>query len=104
MLNPTIVLSLGALAGAADMEDETNATRFSEPVRLKAAGEYVRVESPGYACPAWEDVNGDGRKDLVVGQFAGGKMMVYRSNEDGTLAAGEWLWAGGEVAEVPGVW
>ena len=109
MLHPIIVLSLDALggvrAGATDTEDETKIpAQFHEPVRLQAEGEYVRVEAPGYACPAWEDVNGDGRKDLVVGQFSGGKMMVYRTKEDGTLAAGEWLRAGGEVAQVPGVW
>jgi hypothetical protein len=77
---------------------------FSEPVRLKAGEEYVRVESPGWACPCWHDVDRDGKKDLVVGQFKQGKMRVYRSLGDGKLAAGEWLQAGGKVAEVPGVW
>ena len=77
---------------------------FSEPVRLKAGEEYVRVESPGWACPCWHDVDRDGKKDLVVGQFQKGKMRVYRNLGDGKLAAGEWLQAGGKVAEVPGVW
>jgi len=77
---------------------------FSEPVRLKAGGEFVRVEAPGWACPSWYDVDGDGRKDLVVGQFRGGKMKVYRGLGKGELAPGEWLQAEGEVAEVPGVW
>ena len=40
MLHPSIVLSLGALAGAADTEDETkNPVQFREPVRLMAEGE-----------------------------------------------------------------
>jgi hypothetical protein len=78
--------------------------RFSPPERLEAADGVVRVESPGWACPAWHDVDRDGKKDLVVGQFKQGKMRVYRNLGDGKLAAGKWLEAGGGVAEVPGVW
>ena len=77
---------------------------FEPPVRLKADGVPVRVESPGYAAPCWADLDGDGKKDLLVGQFHGGKIRVYRNLGDGKLAAGEWLMAGGSVAEVPGVW
>ena len=82
----------------------TEPALFEPPVRLRAAGEEIRVEAPGYAAPAWHDVDGDGRPDLVVGQFNGGKMRVYAGQEDGSLAAGQWLMAGGKVAEVPGVW
>ncbi len=77
---------------------------FESPVRLKAGGQFIKTEAPGYASPCWADVDGDGRKDLIVGQFAGGKMKVYRNVGDGELAEGEWLEAGGEIAEVPGVW
>jgi FG-GAP-like repeat len=77
---------------------------FEAPVRLKADGQYIKTESPGYASPCWADVDGDGKKDLIVGQFSGGKMKVYRNLGDGKLAKGEWLKAEGEVAEVPGVW
>lgn len=77
---------------------------FEKPVRLEADGAFVCVEAPGYAAPCWTDVDGDGHFDLVVGQFAGGKMKVYRGDEKGRLAAGTWLEAGGQVAEVPGVW
>jgi hypothetical protein len=88
---------LGGLAAGSAVE-------FHPPVRLEADGVPVRVESPGYAAPCWADVDGDGRKDLLVGQFAGGKIRVFRHLGDGKLAAGEWLKAEGEVAEVPGVW
>lgn len=77
---------------------------FAKPVRLMSGGAPVSTEAPGYASPAWYDVNGDGRADLVVGQFNGGKMMAYHQAPDGTLGEGSWLMAGGEVAEVPGVW
>ena len=77
---------------------------FQPPVRLKADGMPVRVESPGYAAPCWADIDGDGKKDLLVGQFSGGKIRVYKNLGDGKLAAGDWLKAEGAVAEVPGVW
>ena len=80
------------------------AQEFEAPVRLKAAGEHVRVEAPGYAMPAWFDVDGDGRADLVVGQFKKGRMKVYQNLGKGGFAAGEWLMADGDIAEVPGVW
>ncbi|MEM9801069.1 MAG: hypothetical protein AAGA20_12150 [Planctomycetota bacterium] len=74
------------------------------PVRVTAAGLPIEVEAPGFAFPAWHDVTGDGRADLVVGQFNGGKMKVFPRGEDGTFLDGHWLEAEGGVAEVPGVW
>ena len=81
-----------------------SAADFESPVRLEAEGDAVRVESPGYASPCWADVDRDGNKDLLVGQFNGGKIRVFKNLGDRKLAAGEWLKAEGEVAEVPGVW
>ncbi len=78
--------------------------RFGAPQRLKAGGKYVRTEEPGWAAPCWYDVNRDGRKDLAVGQFAGGKILICLGEKNGALAAGTWLEAEGDVAEVPGVW
>jgi hypothetical protein len=78
--------------------------QLTAPVRLKAGDDFVKVEAPGYAAPSWFDVDGDGVKDLVVGQFAGGKIKVYRNLGGGRFAAGKWLEADGKVAEVPGVW
>ena len=80
------------------------ATDFEAPVRMKAGDAFVKVEAPGYAAPCWHDVDGDGKGDLIVGQFNDGKLKVYRGLGDGKLAPGEWLKAGGEVAQVPGVW
>lgn len=80
------------------------AAEFEKPVRMVAGGEPVRVEAPGYASPCWQDVDGDGHKDLLVGQFRGGKIKVYKGDGKGGLGGGQWLKAGGETAEVPGVW
>ena len=78
--------------------------QFSPPVRLVAEGKPIQVEAPGYAFPSLFDVDRDGKQDLVVGQFAKGKMKVYRCLGDGKYAAGTWLQADGKDAEVPGVW
>ena len=81
-----------------------SAADFHTPVRLTAAGTAIRVESPGYAAPCWADIDGDGKKDLLVGQFNQGKIRVFKNLGAGKLGAGDWLKADGKVAEVPGVW
>jgi hypothetical protein len=95
LLFSTLLLGGPLVAGAVE---------FEPPVRLQGGGEAVRVESPGWAAPCWADIDGDGKKDLLVGQFAQGKIRVYKNLGDNQLAAGEWLKAEGAVAEVPGVW
>ncbi len=99
-MKPWLVSSLWFFCGIA----VCIAAEFEMPKRLDAGGVAVRVESPGYAAPCWADLDGDGKKDLLVGQFNKGKIRVYKNLGDGKLAAGEWLKAEGDVAEVPGVW
>lgn len=77
---------------------------FETPVRLKADGVAIRVESPGYACPCWADIDGDGKMDLLVGQFSGGKIQVFKGLGGLRFAKGTWIQAEGKAAEVPGVW
>ena len=90
-----LVLSFPLSAGAVE---------FAAPVRMQAGGEPVRVERPGYAAPCWADIDGDGKKDLLVGQFNGGKIRVFKNRGDAKLDAGDWLQVDGKAAEVPGVW
>jgi hypothetical protein len=78
--------------------------QFAPPVRLQADGKPIQVESPGYAAPCFFDVDRDGNKDLVVGQFAKGKINVYKGLAGGKFAAGTWLQAAGVAVEIPGVW
>src|SRR5215468_5266642 len=77
---------------------------FQKPIRLKAGDDFIRVESPGYACPCLVDIDHDGKLDLLVGQFNQGKIKVYKGLGDMKFAPGEWLKADGDVAQVPGVW
>jgi hypothetical protein len=93
-------LCIAVLGGAEKGRD----AEFAPPVRMKAGGDTVRVEVPGYASPCWADVDGDGKMDLLVGQFNKGKIQVFKGLGGGKLARGSWLQAEGKVAEVPGVW
>jgi hypothetical protein len=91
------LLGCSALCGAAE-------PRFHPPVRLKAGGAPIRVEAPGYAAPCLADVDGDGKPDLLVGQFNKGKIQFFKGLGRGKFAKGTWLQADGKAAEVPGVW
>ena len=79
-------------------------SEFQPPTRLTAAGVPVRVDSPGYAAPCWADIDGDGKKDLLIGQYDGGMIRVYKNLGEGKLATEQWLMADGAPAEVPDVW
>jgi hypothetical protein len=73
------------LAPAADPAGE-----LLPPVRLEAAGKPIDT-GVGHAAPFVGDFDGDGVRDLLVGQFGGGVLWVYRN--EGTdarpkLAAG----------------
>ncbi len=53
----------------------------------------------GYAAPIVTDWNGDGKKDLIVGQFKSAKLRLYRNlgNDNNPQFEGfEYLKAGGE--------
>ncbi len=87
-----------------DADIESRDADFELPVRLTAGDAAIRVESPGYACPGWADINGDGTMHLLVGQFKKGKIQVFQHLDGEKFASGNWLQAEGKVAEVPGVW
>ena len=48
------------------------------PSQVFVAGEPLDVERSGHAAPFFGDVEGDGRRDLLVGQYEEGKLRIYR--------------------------
>jgi hypothetical protein len=49
---------------------------FHIGVKLEAAGKPIDVQV-GHLVPCVSDWNGDGRKDLLVGRFSGGQILLY---------------------------
>lgn len=105
-----LILGLGsvALAFGASALAAADTYEFEAPVMLTAGGEEIVTESPGYAAPCLADIDGDGVRDLLVGQFRDGKISFYKGlkTDDGKLAFAKqkFLQAEGEDAVVPGVW
>ena len=87
-----MVVSVGLFGAIASAE-------FAEGVQIEADGKAIDARI-GHLVPAAADWNGDGKKDLLVGQFLGGKIHLYLNKgtdaEPKLTDAGE-LEAGGEV-------
>lgn len=79
-------------------------TGFEAPRRVLAQDGPVATEAPGYAAPCHADIDGDGHADLLVGQFAEGRIKVHAGRADGTFGEGKWLEVNGKAVSVPGVW
>ena len=76
---------------------------FSEPFLVEAGGRAIDVEG-GNSAPFFHDLDGDGLRDLLVGQFEDGCVRVYKNvgaRGAPRFAGFELLQAGGELASVP---
>jgi hypothetical protein len=100
-MSPGLIAALvTALAppGSGNAGDE-----LARPTPVEAAGKVIDVDV-GHAAPFVGDFDGDGVKDLLVGQFGDGKLRVYRNA--GTDAAPRfeavtWFRGGREDGRVP---
>ena len=76
---------------------------LAPPVRIEAAGKPIDTEV-GHAAPFVGDFDGDGVNDLLVGQFGGGVLWIYRNegtNARPKLAAGVKFKDGGKDGCIP---
>jgi hypothetical protein len=91
---------MGALApGAADAPPN----ELLPPIRVEAAGKPIDTDV-GHAAPLFVDFDGDGVKDLLVGQFGEGILWVYRNvgtNDRPKFAAGVKFKGGNPEGRVP---
>lgn len=84
------LLMLGLVAPGGDDAAEGLSAELTPPVRVEAAGQPIDTDV-GHAAPFVGDFDGDAVNDLLVGQFGGGVLWVYRnegSNAAPRLAAG----------------
>jgi len=52
---------------------------FDPPVAIEANGVPINVGYGGNASPFVSDWDGDGKQDLLLGQFDGGRVRFYRN-------------------------
>ncbi len=92
-----------ALLGLAPAQVVGAAGELAPPVRVEAAGKPIDTEV-GHAAPFVGDFDGDGVDDLLVGQFGGGILWIYRNegtNGRPKLAAGVKFKEGRDDGRVP---
>jgi hypothetical protein len=104
MLNALLLAAVAAAAPAGASAPAGLDPELSPPVRLEAAGKPIESGDVGHAAPFVGDFDGDGKPDLLVGQFEGGKLTVYRNEgtaREPKLASGQLFKAGADLGVVP---
>jgi hypothetical protein len=66
---------------------------FDAPVALEANGTPINVGTGGNASPFMVDWNGDGKQDLLLGQYLSGKVRFYENiGEDTAPVFGDFVY------------
>ena len=86
---PLLMIVAGSFASASEL---------AAPQKIKVAGRPIDVEHVGHAAPFVGDFDGDGRKDLLVGEYYKGRLRIYRNGtapsiSHNTLTSSVGIWA-----------
>ena len=85
------------------MSSWAHSAEFEAPVLLEAGGQAICTDT-GHSAPFVYDFDADGKRDLLVGQFGGGRLRIYKNmgtNEQPLFGAVDWFKAGGELGTIP---
>ena len=94
-MNRILILFFATAAVAATAD-------FEKPFRVEADGKPINVEV-GHSAPYVYDFDGDGVRDLLVGQFGNGRLHIYKNhgtNKTPIFLTSEWFMAGDKIASV----
>lgn len=89
-------LPAGSAVLGADEPVAQRAADLEAPVAVTAGGKLIDVD--GYAAPFVGDFDGDGKNDLLVGQYVYGKLRIYRNvgtNAEPKFDGFDWFSVGG---------
>lgn len=83
---------------------QTGRSQLAAPLHVQAEGGGIDITEIGHAAPFHADIDGDGKRDLLVGQFGGGKLRIYKN--EGTDAEPrfgryDYMKAGADLGTVP---
>jgi hypothetical protein len=79
ILGSALAAALPALLAAGPAQQSTAgelAADLAEPVQIMAGDKPIDV-TVGHAAPFLHDMNDDGKRDLLVGQFGDGALRIY---------------------------
>jgi len=97
-------VALPAVAFAAANDAGVAKSQLAAPVRIEAEGGPVDITEIGHAAPFFADVDGDGKRDLMVGQFGGGKLRIYKNvgtDREPRFGKYDYMKAGADLGTVP---
>jgi len=74
---------------------------FDAPAAIEASGTPINVGYGGNASPFVVDWNGDGKQDLLLGQFDGGKVRFYENiGEDTAPVFGDFVYLQADGSDI----
>ena len=79
-------------------------TSFSRLCRCWSGGKPLDVARDGHSAPFVGDFDGDGKRDLLVGQYHEGRLRIYRNRGDNVRPRFDdftWFEAEGRPGRVP---
>ena len=81
-----------------------SAGELAAPVNVTAGGKAIDTGGVGYAAQFFSDFDGDGVRDLLIGEFSQGKLRIYRNvgtNTKPRFEGYEWFQNGAPTGRVP---